>query len=142
VIPDVVDIDVDIRSLPGETAADVADNLAEALGELAAEVEVVALQSAESTRSPLGTPMWDALQRAVRRAYPEADLVPRMTTGGTDARFYREKGAIAYGAALFSRHVTPGAFATRFHGHDERVDVESLDLTTRLWLDLAEDLSG
>ena len=29
-----------------------------------------------------------------------------------------------------------------FHGQDERVDQESLDLSTQLWLALAEDLLG
>ena len=28
-----------------------------------------------------------------------------------------------------------------FHGNDERVDQESLDLSTQLWLALAEDCS-
>jgi hypothetical protein len=27
-----------------------------------------------------------------------------------------------------------------FHGHDERVDQESLNLSTQLWLALAEDV--
>ena len=34
-IPDVVDIDVDIRTLPGETRAEVEAHLAAALGDLA-----------------------------------------------------------------------------------------------------------
>ena len=32
--------------------------------------------------------------------------------------------------------------APRFHGNDERVDVESLDLTTQAWLDVCELLLG
>ena len=35
-----------------------------------------------------------------------------------------------------------GAFSQRFHGNDERIDVESLRLTTGLWLDVARDLLG
>jgi acetylornithine deacetylase/succinyl-diaminopimelate desuccinylase-like protein len=30
--------------------------------------------------------------------------------------------------------------AGRFHGNDERVDVESLALTTRAWLEVCEQL--
>jgi acetylornithine deacetylase/succinyl-diaminopimelate desuccinylase-like protein len=140
VIPDVVDIDVDIRTLPGENADDVERNLAEAIGDLAGAVEIQVLESGTATESPTATPLWDSLQRAVSKVYPEATLVPRLTAGGTDARFYREKGTVAYGAGLFSRAVTAADFASRFHGHDERVDVDSLDLTTRLWLDIAEDV--
>ncbi len=100
------------------------------------------LHAGPSTASPTDTPMWHALSRAVRTAYPEATLVPRLTAGGTDARFYRAKGTVAYGAALFSRSVSQADFASRFHGNDERVDVASLDLTTKLWLDVATDVLG
>ena len=30
----------------------------------------------------------------------------------------------------------------RFHGHNERIDIESLRLTTNLWLDVTRDLLG
>ena len=143
VIPDVVDIDVDIRTLPGETEADVAANLAEALGELAPSVEVSVIQHAASTASPMATPLWDSIGRVVGALTPEgAGLVPRMTAGGTDARFFRERGAVAYGFGLFASSMTAADFATRFHGHDERVDVDSLRLTTDMWLNVVRDLLG
>jgi acetylornithine deacetylase/succinyl-diaminopimelate desuccinylase-like protein len=47
-------------------------------------------------------------------------------------------GAIAYGAGLLSPAIEPAEFGRRFHGHDERIDVESLRLTTEMWLGLAE----
>ena len=141
VIPDVVELDVDIRTLPGEDEADVAANLREALGDLADGVVVTTIQSAGATASPAATPLWDACHRAVEKLAPGgAGLVPRMTAGGTDARFYRDKGAVAYGFGLFSPAMTVQEFASRFHGHDERVDVESLRLTTELWTAVATDL--
>ena len=60
----------------------------------------------------------------------------------TDSRVYRELGAVAYGAGLFSPALDAAEFGSRFHGHNERIDVESLALTTRLWLDVATDLLG
>jgi acetylornithine deacetylase/succinyl-diaminopimelate desuccinylase-like protein len=33
-----------------------------------------------------------------------------------------------------------GEFMNRFHGHNERIDIESLRLTTKLWLDVVERL--
>lgn len=140
VIPDVVDIDVDIRTLPGETSDDVLVNLAEALGDLAADVDVSPLVDDVATKSPTATPLWDALGRATHKVMPEATLVPRLTTGGTDARFFRKRGTVAYGAALFSRQLSLAEFASRFHGHDERVDVDSLALTTQLYRDVVTDL--
>jgi len=142
VIPDVVEIEVDVRTLPGETDDDVAANLTDALGDLAPAVTVETIQSAAATASPMATPLWDAIGRTVSRLTPGAGLVPRMTAGGTDARFYRERGAVAYGFGLFSPTMTVEEFANRFHGHDERVDVESLRITTEMWAAVATDLLG
>ncbi len=142
VIPDVVDIDVDIRALPGESADDIARNLNDAVGDLASSVSVSILQQAEATDSPVRTQLWESINRVVPAFVPQASLVPRMTTGGTDARFFREKGAVAYGFGLFSAEVTYEEFASRFHGHDERVDVESLRLSTEMWIALVRDLIG
>ena len=43
-------------------------------------------------------------------------------------------------AAGTSPNVTYEDMISRFHGHDERIDVESLGLTTDLWLGVAHDL--
>ena len=95
-----------------------------------------------ATASPMATPMWDAIGRVVGKLRPGTGLVPRMTAGGTDARFFRERGAVAYGFGLFTPEMTVQEFSSRFHGNDERVDVESLGLTTRMWLELVNDVIG
>jgi acetylornithine deacetylase/succinyl-diaminopimelate desuccinylase-like protein len=137
VIPGHVEIDVDIRTLPGEDEAAVLAHLTEALGaELAAEVEVETIIHDAATISPTSTPLWEALQDAVARPFPSAKLLPSLTVGFTDARIYRQLGAVAYGAGLLSPELDSGAFSQRFHGNDERIDVESLRLTTQLWLDV------
>jgi acetylornithine deacetylase/succinyl-diaminopimelate desuccinylase-like protein len=69
-------------------------------------------------------------------------LVPFLTVGATDARFFRRSGSVAYGFGLFSRKLSFDDYASMFHGNDERVDVESLVLSTRLWEGLAQDLLG
>jgi acetylornithine deacetylase/succinyl-diaminopimelate desuccinylase-like protein len=142
VIPGHVDVEVDIRTMPGETDEEVRAHLREALGDLADEVAVSPIIHDAATISPTDTPLWDALQRAVHRPFPAARLLPSLTVGFTDARLYRELGAVAYGAGLLSPDLDSGAFSARFHGNDERIDVESLRLTTGLWLDVARDLSG
>ena len=66
--------------------------------------------------------------------------MPSLVTGGTDARFFRRRGVPAYGAGLLSPHVSLAEFVNRFHGHDERIDIDSLRLTTQLWLDVVDRL--
>lgn len=139
-IPDVVDLEVDIRTVPGTTEDDVAAMLQDALGDLSQRVEVETLQHSTPTLSDRDTPLWDALAARTRIAYPGAELVPGLVVGGTDARFYRERGSVAYGAGLFSPAMDMATFGSRFHGNDERVDVESLALATDLWLGVAHHL--
>lgn len=140
VIPDEVIVEVDIRTLPGETAADVEANLDEALGDLRDAVVVEVIQEDPSSASAAEGPLWDALNDSMRVAYPEAAIIPSMVTGGTDSRFFRQRGVTAYGAGLLSASIDAGEFFKRFHGHNERIDVASLRLTTRLWLDVADRL--
>ena len=69
-------------------------------------------------------------------------LVPSLMVGGTDNRFFRRAGAVGYGFGLFSKRLPYEDFATMFHGNDERVDQESLALSTQLWEAVARDLVG
>ena len=142
VIPDVVDIEVDIRTIPGDNEDEVRRHIDKALGDLSEEVQVEKLFSKQASASPTGTPLWDVLGRVVDGHYPGAKLMPRMIVGFTDAPYFRERGAVAYGFGLFSRTLTAEAMSGRFHGNDERVDVESLALTTQAWLDTCELLLG
>jgi acetylornithine deacetylase/succinyl-diaminopimelate desuccinylase-like protein len=140
VIPDTVDLEVDIRTLPGQTGADVEAMLAEILGELSESVEVLVSADDPSTSSSIDTPLWDVLQAASDALHKGATCIPYLTVGATDARFYRRLGATAYGYGLFSERLTFDQFSTMFHGDDERVDVESLRLSTELWRAVAQRL--
>ncbi len=140
VIPDQVSIEVDIRTLPGDLS--VADHLREALGDLADHVETEVLINDASSASRIDTPLWDSLERAINKPFPSARLNPQFSVGFTDARVYREHGAVVYGAGLLSPTIDAGEFGRRFHGHNERIDVESLRLTTQMYLDVCQDLLG
>jgi acetylornithine deacetylase/succinyl-diaminopimelate desuccinylase-like protein len=142
VIPDLVELEIDVRTLPGQTAADVERLLADALGDLAEEVEVGIIREAEATESPVDTALWESLARAAGALLPGATLVPSLFVGGTDARFFRRGGRTAYGFGLFSPRITPAQFSSMFHGNDERVDVDSLRLSAQLWEATARDLLG
>ncbi len=141
-IPDQVSLDVDIRTVPGEGDAEVRHHLEEALGDLAQDVEIEVLMNDVSTMSPMNTPLWDSLQKSIARPFPTARLTPQMGVGFTASRIFRELGSIAYGAALLSPSIDAATFGSRFHGNDERIDVESLRLTTQLWLDVTRDMLG
>jgi acetylornithine deacetylase/succinyl-diaminopimelate desuccinylase-like protein len=141
VIPDQVDIQVDIRTLPGETEEDVHHHLREALGDLYPTVEIEGNDD-PSTASPIDTPLWDTLGRVSGRLVDGSALVPFVMVGGTDNRFFRRAGSVGYGFGLFSERLSFEDYATMFHGNDERIDQESLGLCTALWEEVAKDLLG
>ena len=142
VIPDVVDIEVDIRTVPGEDEDEVRRHLDKALSDLSEDIEVDRLFSKPASVSPIDTPLWDVLGRVVGAHYPGARLLPRLIVGFTDSPYFRERGAVAYGFGLFSRALTAEVMSSRFHGNDERIDVESLALTTQAWLQVCEAFVG
>ncbi|QLD11848.1 M20/M25/M40 family metallo-hydrolase [Microbacterium oleivorans] len=129
VIPGEATVQLDIRILPGVTRDDVQGYLREALGDLLEHIEIEGDWFGESTISPTDTPLFAALGSAVRRAYPGAELLPMLGIGGTDGRFYRRRGIPAYGFGVLSERWDYGTFRRLFHGHDERIDLASLDLT-------------
>ena len=142
VIPDRVDLQVDIRTLPGQTLPDVQAMLDEALGDLADRVEMVESHDDPSTSSTMDSPLWDSLARVSGSFYQGSHLVPMLSVGATDARFFRRLGATAYGFGLFSQKLTFEDFGRMFHGDDERVDTDSLRLSTELWEAVARDFLG
>jgi acetylornithine deacetylase/succinyl-diaminopimelate desuccinylase-like protein len=139
VIPDSVDLELDIRTLPGQTGQDVRRLLDDALGDLAGEVELRDVVDDGSTSSPVDTPLWDTIERTTKAFYADSAPVPFLTVGATDARFFRRVGTTAYGFGLFSRRLSFDDFGRMFHGDDERIDVESLRLSTELWEAIARD---
>jgi acetylornithine deacetylase/succinyl-diaminopimelate desuccinylase-like protein len=133
VIPDRVEIDVDIRALPGVTSEDVDAMLAEALGNLAPRVTIRRGRGQSGSLSTHDTPLVAAMERVTSRLMPGSRVVPKMTTGGTDAKFWRWQGVPAYGFGLQSLRIPYTEYPLMFHGNNERVDVDSLRLSAEMW---------
>jgi acetylornithine deacetylase/succinyl-diaminopimelate desuccinylase-like protein len=142
VIPDRVDIDVDIRTLPEVEPQEVEAMLREALGDLADRVtiEPPSPRRRGGTVSPWPTPIVDAMTRVAAALMPGSRTVPWITTGGTDAKFFRWRGIPSYGFGLHSTRIPHTEYPLMFHGHDERVDTESLRLSAQMWEALCRDI--
>ena len=129
VVPQSAHVDLDIRTLPGVSAADVDEHLRTALGPLAARVSIEPLGSeSPASRSPLETPLYEALCEAVEAAYPAAKAVPVIAPGAADSRYFRRLGIPAYGFGMFSPRWRHADFRHLVHSVDERVDIATVDL--------------
>jgi acetylornithine deacetylase/succinyl-diaminopimelate desuccinylase-like protein len=142
VIPGRVDIQLDVRLVSGETAEDVMIALNQAFADLAPAVEVVLARGGEATVSPTDTPLWDAMGRVAARLVPGARLLATPLSAATDARWFRQLGVPSYGFGLLSSAITSEEYWSRFHGHNERIDLDSLALSVELWEQLLTDFLG
>lgn len=132
VIPDQAEALVDVRSLPGQDEATVLDHFRKALGpDLTEEITVHTIEASTACRSPASGPLWEAIGGALEETTGDERLIPSLIPVTTDARYFRWKGTVAYGVAVFDEMVSFGDFLTMFHGHDERVSETALDLTVR-----------
>ena len=126
VIPAICDVTVDSRLLPDMSPDEQHAIVRDVLGDGDYELEV--LESHGGTRSPIDTPLWDAVASWVREVEPAAKPAPICVAGFTDSHWFREAfGTVAYG--FFPARVMDVELAARLiHSADERVPVEDLEL--------------
>jgi acetylornithine deacetylase/succinyl-diaminopimelate desuccinylase-like protein len=60
----------------------------------------------------------EAARRAVAEHVPGAAVFPLLVTGGTDGRYFRQRGYAAYG---FGPTLLDASDISRVHGIDERI---------------------
>ena len=143
VIPDTAEIDIDIRTIAGDDGPKVRDMLKQAIGDdLWKDVEITAEGDNPASESRTDTPLWDTLTKVSQKLVPGSQTIPFLIVGATDARFFRRKGVTAYGYGLMSERISFKDFSKMFHGNDERIDQESLRLSTELFEQTARAFVG
>ena len=126
VIPNVCEVTVDSRLLPGQTTADSERIVREVLGD--AEYELDWIEAAGGTRSPVESPLWDAIDAWVRSNDAGAGVAPICLAGFTDSHWMREAfGTVAYGFFPM-RSMEPEVAALLIHSANERIPVDDLEL--------------
>lgn len=128
--------DVDIRALPGTTRRDVDLHLRKAMGMGSDHIDIEPVLDFESNVSVRPSALWDVIADSVEVLEGHRNLIPTMMTVTTDARFWRAKGTIAYGVGLFDERMSFSEMLSLFHGHDERVSIDSVDKTTFLYSEI------
>jgi acetylornithine deacetylase/succinyl-diaminopimelate desuccinylase-like protein len=125
VIPGVAEFEIDGRTLPGQSDEDLLRELRAVLGD---EVELTVMKSAPPVvTEPIESPVFDIIRRQVERREPDAQVVPYLIPGFTDAKYFTKMGARWYGFSPVKIEKGSGIrFADMFHGHDERVPVAGL----------------
>jgi acetylornithine deacetylase/succinyl-diaminopimelate desuccinylase-like protein len=120
-LPQLAEANVNCRILPSETAEQVRDQLARVVDDTAVKV-LVRSQRPPSPTSPLTPEIVGPVTQITRDLFGDIPVIPTMSTGANDSRFFLAKGVPSYGVSgLFS---DPSVDA-RAHGRDERMRVQS-----------------
>jgi acetylornithine deacetylase/succinyl-diaminopimelate desuccinylase-like protein len=140
VIPASCEVIVDCRLPPEQTPADVEPLIRAAIGE--GDYEIEWLEAVGGTRSPIQTPLWDAVDSYVQELEPGAALGPIACPGFTDSHFLREAyGTVAYG--FFPVKAMDTEVATKLvHSANERIAVEDLESGVHMLRHVAKSLLG
>jgi acetylornithine deacetylase/succinyl-diaminopimelate desuccinylase-like protein len=121
-LPPTAEVNLNVRLLPEETLEQFLIALRHVVrDEPDLEVEVVKAEE-HSPPSSTAHPLYKAIEAAARRAFPDAEVVPILSTGATDSRFLRNKDVPTFGIGTFP---IDDEVSKSVHGPDERVPVES-----------------
>jgi acetylornithine deacetylase/succinyl-diaminopimelate desuccinylase-like protein len=141
VIPSECSCQVDCRILPGVEPEMIQAEVRDLLFDFK-NYEVEVLQTSPASESPADNPLCRAFEKTLRRLDPKAKMIPTMLPGGTDSRFFRDKGTAAYGFQPMAPLDNLSEYLSRVHGHDERVSAESLRFGTRVLYEVLKDFCG
>ena len=156
VIPSRTELKVDCRVPPGLGEREVREALAEVLGDdgldsgedgsgsgSSAPWRIEFTEQVVGNRSPVDSPLMDAISGWIAEQDPGAEVVPVALPGFTDSRHFRMAfpECVAYGF-FPQRHQTMLETAPLIHGADERIDVRDLAFAAQLFSDLAVRVLG
>lgn len=139
VIPGKASVELDGRTLPGQTDSSFLAELREVMGE---RVDFEIIRSLPPIETPSTTPMFDCLSRAVKKNDALGVPLPFVIPGYTDAKAYAKLGTKYYGFAPVRFDPTHDvSFTKMYHGHDERVPVDGLGWGLRTLFDAVSDFA-
>ena len=119
VIPSEAQATLDIRALPGEDIPAFYEQMKRVIADPAVRIEPLPMTRPPSPASRLDTEMYKALERVSKRMYPQATVLPTMSTGASDMAQLRAKGIPSYG-------IGPAATEADSTNHGAHSDVERL----------------
>lgn len=129
---------LDCRLLPGQSREGWRQQVIARLDDPSVQVSFhEQIDEVEPVSAPWDTELYRVIEAVVTEAVEGAVVAPSMTIGGTDNRFLRARGIPAYGFApcILSLEERSG-----FHGNDEFLTVENLNMGCELTFEIVRRL--
>lgn len=135
VIPSLAEATIDCRVLPGTSTAQWLAELRRRLADPGVQLTVT-YESDDPVVTPTDTPLYRALAQSIKRASPEAIVVPTLVPFGTDSNSFRPRGVKSYG--LFPAILSAELMAS-MHGDAERLPISELGKGIRILFEALRD---
>ncbi|MEM2173288.1 MAG: M20/M25/M40 family metallo-hydrolase [Thermoproteota archaeon] len=124
IVPYECELTVDCRVPPGyskKRVENIVSNIFQGL-----EYDFNFIQESEPTLSPINTSLYKTIENSLSKHVPGARLEPSTKTGGTDSRYFRRRGIVAYGFQPLKVEESYYDWFRMIHGDNERISVGNL----------------
>jgi acetylornithine deacetylase/succinyl-diaminopimelate desuccinylase-like protein len=133
VVPPQAAAEIDCRLLPDQDPDAFVTELQSIVNDPGVRIEK--LMAFTPAVSSTDSELYRAIETVVARHFPEARVIPSVSTGFTDSHFFRDLGILSYG---FDPTVVPDEISGTVHGNNERVPVAAVEQGVRHLLEILE----
>lgn len=120
-LPQLAEANINCRIYPTSNAEEVRGELERVVADTAVKV-LIRTQRPSTPPTALKPEVMRPIERITKEMWGDIPIIPTMSTGATDSRFFRALGIPAYGVSGLFSDPTVDA---RAHGRDERMGVKS-----------------
>lgn len=138
VIPSIAEATLDCRVLPGISKEQWLAEIARRLGDAGLRIDVT-YESEDPVVTTQDSPLYRALENAVKRRYPEAVVTPIVIPYGTDSNGFRPHGVKSYG---IMPAVLPAAAIASMHGDAEFIPADALGPAIRIFFEALRETAS
>jgi acetylornithine deacetylase/succinyl-diaminopimelate desuccinylase-like protein len=138
VIPSEAEALLDGRIVPGWTTEMFLEEIRAIFGE---DADIEFIDPNEALEADPASPLFEVIKAVMREHDAEATVVPTLLVGGTDAQRVARLGTKVYGFAP-EMYLSGLQDWDRVHGHDERINIRSLQWGTRVLYDVVARFAG
>jgi acetylornithine deacetylase/succinyl-diaminopimelate desuccinylase-like protein len=121
-LPQLAEATINCRMFPTDTPAVIRADIERLVNDTTVQVVMQGAARPPAAPSPLLPELFDAVTQVTRDMWGNVPVIPVMSTGATDSRFFRALGTPAFGVSGLFSDPTVDA---RAHGRDERMRIQS-----------------
>ncbi len=133
VVPPEATAQIDCRTLPDQDHAAFIAELAAVINDPAIRIEKTL--GFTPAVSPQDNAVYRAMVDVTRQQFPQATIIPSVSTGFTDSHFFRDLGIPSYGYEPF---LVPADQASGLHGNNERLSETNVRRGTAVMLEIVK----